>query len=442
MKLGIRARLTIALSILSLGIAAFFAYYFPIRETETAQGILQSRSASLTSVLGTLSEASLVAEDIGGAETLVEDLAKAGGADSSIIYLVVIKPDSSVVARYRRAGVPETVEQHYFMPFVTLESNRYLHVAVPLRHEGRQLGTLIAGYSRDSVREAESESRDAALLVGGIMFVIGLLFAWLIGQAVAAPVRSAALDLDRVALDLVATARQQEATSAEEAAAVTQTRHSMQLLFEAAQQIARQSSDVLGNAERSVEGSNQIGERIDHLNVHAEKVGEVLETIMGISDRADLLALNASLEGTKAGEVGKGFTLVAAEMRRLAENVMTSATEIRALMKVMRHASQSAVDASQGGRSSSNATTVSAREIARLTQQQRESTEQVIASMTEMEEVLRVNLGSVQRSTHTARDLAGLAEQLLATVEPRHPKLRDKLAASAGTADVASRSRD
>ena len=56
---------------MSLGIAAFVSYFFPIRETETAEGILQSRSASLTSVLGTLSEASLVAEDIGGAETLV-----------------------------------------------------------------------------------------------------------------------------------------------------------------------------------------------------------------------------------------------------------------------------------------------------------------------------------------------------------------------------------
>lgn len=437
MQLGVRARLTIAISILSLGIAAFFSYYFPIRETETAQGLLRSRSASLTSVLGTLSEASLAAEDIGGAETLKEDLAKAGGADSSIVYLVVIKPDGTVVARYHPSNVPETVEQRYSMPMITIESNRYLHVAVPLWHEGRQLGTLIAGYSRDSVREAASESRDAALLVGGIMIVIGLIFAGLIGQTVARPVRTAALDLDRVALDLVATARQQEATSAEEAAAVTQTRRSMQLLFEAAQQIARQSSEVLGNAERSVQGSQQIGERIHHLNLQAEKVGEVLETIMGISDRADLLALNASLEGTKAGEVGKGFTLVAAEMRRLAENVMTSATEIRTLMKVMRQASQSAVDASQGGRSSSDATTGSAREIARLTQQQRESTEQVIASMTEMEEVLRMNLSAVQRSTLTARDLAGLAEQLLATVEPRHPKLRNKSTASARTTDVA-----
>jgi hypothetical protein len=424
MKLGIRAKLTLAISVLSLGFAGFFLVYVPIQQTDSAQALLQSRSASLTNVLGTMAEASLVTLELGGAETLQEDLAKAGGADPSIMYLVVITPDRSAVARYRASGVSEAAEQRRWTPMMTLDSNQYLHVAVPLHHEGIQVGMLIAGYSRAAVMQAQKESRDVALAVGALMFLIGLAAAWAIGRAVSSPVRSAALDLDRVALDLVATARQQEATSAEEAAAVTETRRSMELLFESAQQIATQSNDVLGNAERSVQGSQEIGDRITQLNAHAERVGEVLATIMNIADRADMLALNASLEGTRAGEVGKGFILVAAEMRQLAENVMTSATEIRSLMKEMRQASQSAVDASQGGLSSSAATTGSARAIARLTQQQRESTEQVIESMTEMQDVLRVNLSAVQSSTLAADNLAALAERLLATVDPYHPKLR------------------
>jgi len=425
-RLGIRAKLTLAISILALGFAAFFSIYFPIQQTDTANALLESRSDSLTRVLGTLSEASVVAEEVGGAETLTNDLAKAGGADPAIVYLVAIKGDGSVVARYRTPGVPESVERRRAVTNISVESDRYLHIAVPLKHETAQVGTLIAGYSRDFVVAARDDSRTTALAVGGIMFVIALGFAWLIGRTVARPVRSVALDLDRVAIELVATARQQEASSAEEAAAVTQTRRSMELLFESAQQIATQSSDVLGNAERAVHGSQQIGTRIELLNTHAEKVGEVLATIMSIADRADLLALNASLEGTKAGDVGKGFILVAAEMRRLAENVMASATEIRALMKEMRQASQAAVDASQGGLQSSDATTGSAREIARLTQQQRQSTEQVIASMTEMQEVLRVNVDAVQRSTLSAHSLMQLAQALLVTVDPNHPKARAK----------------
>jgi methyl-accepting chemotaxis protein len=425
-RLGIRAKLTLAISVLALGFAAFFSIYFPMQQTDTANALLESRSDSLTRVLGTLSEASVFAEEVGGAETLTNDLAKAGGADPSIVYLVAIKADGRVVARYRASGVLESVEHRRSVATMSMETDQYLHVAVPLRHENTQVGTLIAGYSRDVVLSARDQGRTTALLVSAIMFVIALAFAWLIGRTVARPVRKVALDLDRVAIELVATARQQEASSAEEAAAVTETRRSMELLFESAQQIATQSSDVLGNAERSVHGSQQIGTRIEQLNLHAEKVGEVLATIMTIADRADLLALNASLEGTKAGDVGKGFILVAAEMRRLAENVMASATEIRALMKEMRQASQAAVDASQGGIQSSDATTGSAREIARLTQQQRQSTEQVIASMTEMQEVLRVNVDAVQRSTHSAHSLVLLAQQLLVTVEPNHPKARQR----------------
>jgi methyl-accepting chemotaxis protein len=426
-RIGIQAKLTIAISVLALGFAAFFSIYFPIQQTEVADDLLQSRSESLTRVLGTLGEASLVALDLGGAETLSSDLGRAGAADLTIGYLAVLKPDGSVVARYRKTGLPESIERHQRATELTVERDDYLHIALPLRHEGNQLGTLIAGFSRQAVFQARSDSQTIALVVSAIMFLVGLGFAWVIGRTVALPVRAVALDLDRVAIELVATARQQEASSAEEAAAVTETRRSMELLFESAQQIATQSSEVLGNAERTVHGSQQISARIEQLNVHAEKVGEVLATIMSIADRADLLALNASLEGTKAGEVGKGFILVAAEMRRLAENVMASATEIRALMKEMRQASQSAVDASQSGVQSSDATTGSARDLARLTQQQRQSTEQVIASMTEMQEVLRVNIESVQRSTQSAHSLVALSQNLLATVDPRHPKARAQL---------------
>ena len=428
-QVGIRTKLTLAITILALGFAAFYSIYLPIQQADIANGLLESRSKSLTRVLATLSEASMVALDVGGAETLNDDLGRAGAADQAIAYLVVLKPDGTAVGSYRQAGLSESIERRQSATALSIERDDYLHIANPLVHEGKQVGTLVAGYTREAVFRARSESQLAALIVSAIMFMVGLGFAWLIGRTVARPVRDVALDLDRVAIELVATARQQEASSAEEAAAVTETRRSMELLFESAQQIATQSSEVLGNAERAVHGSQQIGTRIEQLNTHAEKVGEVLATIMSIADRADLLALNASLEGTKAGDVGKGFILVAAEMRRLAENVMASATEIRALMKEMRQASQSAVEASQGGIASSDATTGSAREIARVTQQQRQSTEQVIGSMTQMQEVLRVNIEAVQRSTQSAHKLVALSQNLLATVDPRHPKARAQDAA-------------
>lgn len=419
MKLGIRAKLTIAISMLVLAFAGFFSVYFPMQQASTAKALVRAHAVSLAAVIGNLSDASVANADAGGAETLNSDLAKAGHADPSIMYLVALQPSGAVVARYRAPAVSEDLERREATARTTVvETDHSLHIGVPLFHDNKQIGTLVAGFTLSAVTAASDESQRVALGISAVLFAIGIGFAWIIGRTVANPVRATALELDHVAIELVATARQQEASSAEEAAAVTETRRSMELLLESAQQIAAQSSDVLGNAERTVHGNRQIGGRIEELNDRAEKVGEVLTTIMQIADRADLLALNASLEGTKAGDVGKGFTLVAAEMRRLAENIMAAAGEIRALVREIRQASQAAVAASHDGVTSSDATTGSARQIARLTQQQRQATEQVITSMAEMQEVLRLTTESIQRSTQSAGKLASLAGALLASVEP------------------------
>jgi methyl-accepting chemotaxis protein len=131
--------------------------------------------------------------------------------------------------------------------------------------------------------------------------------------------------------------------------------------------------------------------------------------IMQVADRTDLLALNAALEGTRAGEAGRGFTLVAAEMRRLAENVMESVSGIRKLMKDVRSTSQKAVQASHDGTELSEQTTRSAREIAMVTQQQRKATEQVRTSMDEMTELLNHTMLNIKQTTREAAALAGLA---------------------------------
>ena len=135
---------------------------------------------------------------------------------------------------------------------------------------------------------------------------------------------------------------------------------------------------------------------------------------MKIADKTDLLALNAALEGRRAGEAGKGFALVAAEMRRLAENVMTTAEQIRSMMKLMHDASQGAVESSRIG-------TVSSEKIALLTQGQKQATEAVIQSMDEMTNVLAQTLAGIQRSTISANTLADVARVLTGMIGRHGP---------------------
>lgn len=421
-RLGFRAKLTATISLLIACFAAFFSLYSPQQLASTADEGLEQRAVSVSGILANLAVSSVVAEDLGGAQMLATDLDMAGRSDDEIAYLAVVKPNGRLLASYVATGVDKAPTFTATDARRTQRTTAYLEVSVPLIHEEQNVGTLITGFSRDSVAAVRSASQRTALLVSTLIFAVGLIAAWFISRGISGPLLGAARELDAVSMELVATARQQEASTAEEAAAVAETRRSMDLLLESAQQIADQSGDVLGNAEQSVNGSQQIAARIHDLNDRAEKVTEFLTTIMQIADKADLLALNASLEGTKAGEAGKGFALVAAEMRRLAENVMESASEIRALVKEMRDASHAAVGASSEGAEFSKATTGSARQIARLTQDQRQATEQVIASMDQMQQVLKHTMESVQRSTSSARQLGMLAGRLSAVVNPASNK--------------------
>ncbi|MFN7135840.1 MAG: methyl-accepting chemotaxis protein, partial [Myxococcales bacterium] len=152
-----------------------------------------------------------------------------------------------------------------------------------------------------------------------------------------------------------------------------------------------------------------------------------------IADRSDLLALNAALEGSRAGEAGKGFSIVAAEMRRLAENVMESTKEIKTLIQEIReatHAAAGAADASrkateEGERLGSVAaqavegilagvqeTSDAARVINLATQQQRTATEQVVTSMAEIEDVTRQTTQASRQATGAASELTQLAGRL------------------------------
>src|SRR5262249_21554571 len=82
----------------------------------------------------------------------------------------------------------------------------------------------------------------------------------------------------------------------------------------------------------------------------------------GIAEKSDLLALNAALEGAKSGEVGKGFSLIAEEMRKLAENVGESAQGIRRISEEIQESGQGAQQRAElGVRSSDEALKVAER---------------------------------------------------------------------------------
>lgn len=424
MQLGLRAKLTLAIALLVVLFAAFLVLYLPAEQADLARRSLKTRTQNISLSLAFTLAPTLQEDPSKVDDALLAQFASHMGEESDLAYIVVVqKHNNTVLATYLRDGLPTDIPDRTLAEVDRfIETDGYVHAAVPIvRDLGGQstiYGSLTTGMSDTRVNAVRSSGRVGALLVSGLILVIGIGVAWLVGKQLSRPILAVANKLDEMSNNLYESARNQETSSAQEAAAVAETRRSMETLLDSAQQIADRSSEVLGNAERSVNGSQQIAERIGNLNELAEKIADILATIMQVADKADLLALNASLEGTRAGEAGKGFALVAAEMRRLAENVMESVSGIRDLMKNMREASQSAVTASVEGTRSSTATTHSAREIALLTQGQRKATEQVIASMDEMGHILNHTLDGIQYTTSSAKRLTELAADLSEIVNP------------------------
>ena len=181
-----------------------------------------------------------------------------------------------------------------------------------------------------------------------------------------------------------------------------------------------------------------IASAVTRLNKRVQQIGKIVEFINGVADKSDLLALNAELEGTKAGEVGRGFSLVAAEMRRLAENVLESTKEIEGLIEEVREASRAAVAATEGGvRATDTGTSLAqqvteslkqildlagqtsdaVRSISLATQQQQTGTDQLADTMADILRITQQSLNATKQVSTANGDLLVLALDLRGVVE-------------------------
>jgi methyl-accepting chemotaxis protein len=231
-------------------------------------------------------------------------------------------------------------------------------------------------------------------------------------RAVLQQLGEAALQLAGATSEIYAAAQEQQATATQQSAGVDEASQTMQSLLQSAAHIAESARGVLSNAERTKETTDTMSKRFAELTAHMNRIGELLDVIREIADRSDLLALNASLEATRAGEAGRSFSLVAAEMRRLAERVTAAVQDVKVLVADVRAFGSSTIMATEEARRLADSTTESARQITLVTQQQRTGTEQVSQGMREITAALAQSVSSVTQIRTSTEALKGQADRL------------------------------
>jgi twitching motility protein PilJ len=213
-------------------------------------------------------------------------------------------------------------------------------------------------------------------------------------------------------------------------------------------QVARQSLAAAGKGTQavqdSIKGMNEIREqiqetskRIKRLGESSQEIGEIVELISDITEQTNVLALNAAIQAASAGDAGRGFTVVAEEVQRLAERSGEATKQIAAIVKTIQTDTQGAVSAMEEstrgvveGAKLSDAAGQALAEIGDVSQnlaeliesisdatrQQADSATGVAGKMQDILRVTELTTSGTQKTAAAVGELAGLATELKGSV--------------------------
>ena len=199
---------------------------------------------------------------------------------------------------------------------------------------------------------------------------------------------------------------------------------------EAGEHVVQQVVQSIGEVH---EVSLQLKEDMAQLNERAQDINRIMGVISDIADQTNLLALNAAIEAARAGEAGRGFAVVADEVRKLAEKTMTSTLDVSNAIRAIQEStdkSMGAVDnavqriseatnlANQSGTAleeivaTVEATSDQVQAIAAASEEQSAASEEIIRSIIEVNDMSRLTAEAMAEATQAVSDLANQAHKL------------------------------
>jgi len=224
-------------------------------------------------------------------------------------------------------------------------------------------------------------------------------------------------------------------------------------IAESAQRVA-QNAEQTANAARSGHGTvdvthesisgirRQVDQIVSHmldLGKKSQEIGAVLDIVSELAEQTNILAINATIEAVGAGESGKRFSVVAEEIRKLADRVGGSTKEVRALIDDVRSAVNTTVMATETGSKAVDAgsrqfgdvaaafkaisslvltSTEAAREIELSTKQQTSAVEQVNVAIGSVTQASMETEASAGQTLQTVSQMAALSRDLMRIIKP------------------------
>ncbi len=248
--------------------------------------------------------------------------------------------------------------------FNTGKQTKFVNEFIELHRQFRE-------FELNSIKQETKKTKESlvflmsVLVVGSVFLVIlGAVIAWLVSSGIARNIDRAISSIATSSTEIAATVEEQERMASQQAASVNQTTTTMDELGASsratAQQVetatiqAMQALTLAGGGTKAVEQTleamttlkikvQDMQGQIMQLSEQTDRIGNISTLVSDLANQTNMLALNAAVEAVRAGEHGKGFGVVASEIRKLADRSKKSGTQINLLVADIQRAINSTV---------------------------------------------------------------------------------------------------